>query len=295
MNVQGGNGPRIGSVRRTALCALAAAGLSAALPVQAQQPTQPPAPQSTNLGTLVVAPQKAPTPATGAKKLLIQRSSLNLNIQATPPQGPGSGAPASAKITPPVPLRIVPPRYPRAAYRANASGSVTVTFTVKRDGRTTHIRIVKAEPPRVFDAAARAAVRAWRYRPATREGKPVPMPVTRTLVFTPPEPEKIAHAAPPRRSAPGSTQDVVPSNVHPLYLVPPQYPSAAYRAQEGGKVTVQFVVTRDGRTANIRILAAIPPGVFNAAAISAVRQWRFQRVATPTQVVQTIQFNPPGN
>lgn len=261
---------------------------------RAQQPTSPPAPQSTNLGTLVVAPQSVPGPATAAKKPLnIQRSSLNLNIQPTLPPGMsqqgGAGAQSSsASLTPPRPLQMAAPRYPPAAYRQNARGTVTVTFVVTPEGKTDQIRILEAEPPRLFNAAARTAVRNWRFIPAMRNGRPVPMTVTHTLHFAPPA---TANSPPPaQRPTPG-----MPSNLHPLVIVPPRYPPGAYQRHQRGSVTVQFRVMPDGHTADIRVLAATPRGVFDTATIAAVRQWHFQPVATPTLVVQTIQFKPPND
>lgn len=279
------------------LCGCAAgAGPGTAAPALAQQPTTAPEPQSTNLGTLIVAPQNAP--GTAAKKNpQIQRSALDLNIQPGAPATRSQAGVSSATeplFMPPQPLRMVPPNYPPAAYATNARGSVTVTFTVKPDGRTTHIRILKAEPPGLFDAAARTAVRQWRFQPATRNGKPVPMTVNQTLIFTPPTQAGTPQAA-AKAAAPGVPRNIIPSNVHPVRIVPPRYPSAAYRAQQGGSVTVQFLVMPNGHTADIRVLEATPPSVFNAAAITAVSQWRFRPVTAPTQVVQTIQFNPPND
>lgn len=295
MNTLGGHGPRPRFAARAALCAVAAAAVAAGLPARAQQPTQPPAPQSTNLGTLVVAPQNAPPPVTGAaSKLQIQRSSLDLNIQSGPPAH-GSGAAHAPASTPPRPLRVVPPRYPRRAYERQVSGAVTVAFTVKPNGRTARIRIVKAEPPRVFNAAARAAVREWRFQPATRNGKPVAMEVTETLDFTPPAAARTPRPKPPQEHAGAAPHEAVASKVEPTHIVAPRYPARAYQSGQGGSVTVQFTVLPDGRTADIRVLEASPPTVFNAAAIAAVRQWRFRPLAGPKRVVQTIQFTPPDH
>ena len=70
------------------------------------------------------------------------------------------------------------PGYPRDAYRDRASGEVQVEFTVGTDGSVTSARVVRADPPRVFDREAVAAVRRWRF-------EPVPAPVTtrRTINF----------------------------------------------------------------------------------------------------------------
>jgi protein TonB len=72
------------------------------------------------------------------------------------------------------------PRYPPDALRAGTSGEVQVEFTVAVDGSVSAARVVRADPPRVFDREALNAVRRWRF-------EPVPGPVTtrRTINFSP--------------------------------------------------------------------------------------------------------------
>ena len=50
---------------------------------------------------------------------------------------------------------------------------VTVSLLVAADGSVERAKVVAAEPPGVFDAAALDAVRAWRFEPASYGGKPV--------------------------------------------------------------------------------------------------------------------------
>jgi protein TonB len=61
------------------------------------------------------------------------------------------------------------------------AGSVTMTFTVDVKGEPRDIRVVEALPPGVFDRAAIAAIRRWRYAPTIVNGTAVEVPV-RTLV-----------------------------------------------------------------------------------------------------------------
>ncbi len=82
------------------------------------------------------------------------------------------------------------------------------------------------------------------------------------------------------------------------HLVPPQYPSDDIAQSLRGSVTVGFVIGRDGHTGNIRIVSSTPPGVFDQAALQAVREWRFEPatvngVAVPTNANETLIFNPP--
>ena len=61
------------------------------------------------------------------------------------------------------------PRYPQAAQRAGATGSVQVEFTVASDGSVTGVRVVGSEAPRQFqrefEREATAAVKRWQFQP----------------------------------------------------------------------------------------------------------------------------------
>lgn len=72
------------------------------------------------------------------------------------------------------------PRYPPDALRAGTSGEVQVEFTVGTDGSVTAARVVRANPPRVFDREAVNAVRKWRFQPVA-----APVTTRRTIGFNP--------------------------------------------------------------------------------------------------------------
>jgi protein TonB len=50
---------------------------------------------------------------------------------------------------------------------------VEVEFTVRTDGSTGDIVVTNSSPRHTFDNAASVAVAQWRYKPVTRDGKPV--------------------------------------------------------------------------------------------------------------------------
>ncbi|WP_341867482.1 energy transducer TonB [Luteimonas yindakuii] len=72
------------------------------------------------------------------------------------------------------------PRYPSEALRSGQSGEVLVEFTVAADGSVSNARVVRADPPRVFDREALTAVRRWRFEPMD-----APITTRRTIGFTP--------------------------------------------------------------------------------------------------------------
>ena len=63
--------------------------------------------------------------------------------------------------------------YPVEAKDKKVEGYVRVAYDVSTDGSVTNVRVVDSDPPGVFDEAAIAAVRGWRFHPAISDGKPV--------------------------------------------------------------------------------------------------------------------------
>ena len=81
---------------------------------------------------------------------------------AATPSAPAASSGASGE------LRAVSqpaPRYPAEAARRQQSGNVQVEITVGTDGSVTSARVVSADPPRVFDREALAAVKRWKFAP----------------------------------------------------------------------------------------------------------------------------------
>ena len=84
---------------------------------------------------------------------------------AAPPPAPSRPA-ASSELRP---IAQPGPRYPQAAQRAGATGSVQVEFTVASDGSVGNVRVVGSDAPRQyqreFEREATAAVKRWRFQP----------------------------------------------------------------------------------------------------------------------------------
>lgn len=66
------------------------------------------------------------------------------------------------------------------------------------------------------------------------------------------------------------------SGIVPIFRVQPDYPQSALRRGIEGYVDLLFDVTASGKTENIRILDADPPGVFERAAIKALQKWKYK-------------------
>ena len=92
---------------------------------------------------------------------------------ATPARAPASSSGLRAVSTP-------APRYPAEAARRQVSGEVQVEITVGTDGSVTSARVVDANPPRLFDREALAAVKRWKFEPLD-----APVTTRRTINFKP--------------------------------------------------------------------------------------------------------------
>jgi len=65
------------------------------------------------------------------------------------------------------------PVYPAAAKADHVEGVVVIRYGVSQDGRVINAKVESAQPEGVFEDAALAAVRSWRYNPALKNGQPV--------------------------------------------------------------------------------------------------------------------------
>lgn len=69
-----------------------------------------------------------------------------------------------------IPLVKVAPRCPPEAALAGTNGEVLLNLLVNASGRVEKIRLLRANPPRVFNREATKAVRRWQFKPKTIDG-----------------------------------------------------------------------------------------------------------------------------
>jgi len=78
-----------------------------------------------------------------------------------------------------------------------------------------------------------------------------------------------------------------------LIEVSPAYPAEALDAGVEGYVDVRFEVDLNGRVASPEVVASEPAGVFDQAALDAIRRWRYTiPTDEPQTVTERIAFNP---
>lgn len=94
-------------------------------------------------------------------------------------------APAPA-ATDPLAVDTPPPDYPLEFACARAGGEVVLVLELDDKGVPADVRLERSSRRPALDAAAIAAVRTWRFQPATNRGVPVPTKIRVPVKFTPP-------------------------------------------------------------------------------------------------------------
>jgi protein TonB len=98
---------------------------------------------------------------------------------------PGAEEPmrVGGEVKEPIEVSRVKPQYPEAARKARMQGVVILEAIITKDGSVSDVRILRGINP-LLDNAAMRAVQQWRYKPATFNGRPVPVYLTVTVTFT---------------------------------------------------------------------------------------------------------------
>lgn len=142
---------------------------------QRKLPKKPPPPKKAPpVPKTQVAEQndKAPAP----EQLNLEMPNMDLGLAGG--SGPylargGGGYSGNAEETP---LVRIEPTYPIKARMKGIEGFVKVSFNISKTGSPINVEIEEASPPRVFDREVRKAVLRWRYKPRTKDGKPIDSP-----------------------------------------------------------------------------------------------------------------------
>jgi TonB family protein len=92
------------------------------------------------------------------------------------------------KLSAPVPMRKVDPKYPQSAIKQRIDGEVILYAIIRKDGHVDSIQLVRGLDP-LLDQNAMEALARWEFRPANREGQPVDLEAVIHIPFhfNPPE------------------------------------------------------------------------------------------------------------
>jgi periplasmic protein TonB len=166
---------------------------------------------------------------------------------------------ARAQSVPPKMLTAPEPSYPVALTDTGLVGDAEVDLTVKTDGSVGNVELAVATK-REFGKALLAAVKSWRFAPATRDGVPVEMQVTIPFVFTPPN-EQVVNAVMKRKvfvklPTPAISQKDYGEKLKVKTDFRPIFPRSLASMHDEVTVEVNFVVAPDGTTLNPTIVGS---------------------------------------
>lgn len=149
-------------------------------PKPVPKPTAPPkpsprrAPPSTMAPAVESAPV-APTPAAPSEPAVARPAA---------PQVPSAMEQAPIAIDLNAAYRLNPaPNYPPLALRRRWEGTTRLRVELDPEGHPIRVALADSSGHAILDDAALDAVRRWRFRPATRAGRPVPATVEVPIVF----------------------------------------------------------------------------------------------------------------
>jgi len=159
------------AARRSALQPTAAPLVLTSPPAAAT--SAPPPPAATVAATVATAPpagQPANDPAA--------------TVAPGPPVREGDLVPLGRDVVPPVPIYSPKPAYPPWAERQRVTGLAVLELLVDENGAVQEVKVLRGIKPDLgLDAAAVAAVRTWRYKPATHGGVRVKVRTTVAIAF----------------------------------------------------------------------------------------------------------------
>lgn len=155
-------------------------------PVQSKAPPKVLQKTYTEAAPAVTASSKpvyTPVPVFGTQnakpsKSLISSTATKPAAKPAPVAKTGGGENSGVKV-----IQRIPPRYPARALSRHMEGHVTVQFTVSASGSVESPSVVSASPSGVFEEAALANIRQWRFKPKMVNGKPVSQRAVQTINF----------------------------------------------------------------------------------------------------------------
>jgi len=102
--------------------------------------------------------------------------------EGPPPAEPEGPIRVGGDVQPPVKLSAPSPQYTEIARKARIQGVVIVEAIIDKQGNVTNVKILKGLPMGL-DTAAADAVKKWKFKPATLNGKPVAVIYNLTVNF----------------------------------------------------------------------------------------------------------------
>ena len=142
-------------------------------PIQ-EKVIQPPAAPNLSIETQLSPEVNLPTVASNGKQFNFAKDLSFPDIDG----GGGYGIDSQGTVT-----AAIAPIYPHDALVNTAQGWVKVQISVNEFGTVNEVTVLDAKPARIFNFAAKKAVKKWKFHPKTVDGKAQPFTATQTIEF----------------------------------------------------------------------------------------------------------------
>ena len=218
-----------------------------------------------------------------------QSASSSETATAGSAQSAPNVGPLTKDMTEPVPIYKPEPPYVEGARAQGVEGTITMMIVIGKDGSVHDVQLKKGIDS-WLDESAVQTVRTWKFKPATLDGRPVPVRVLVEISFSLFGRGNAVYV--PSRDVKHRFDDlkgVVPPKL--IYSPDPEYTDKARRAKLEGTVTLIVDVDEKGRVCNVKEAGPKLGMGLDKKALKAVRKWKFQpatREGKPVGVSGTL-------
>lgn len=110
--------------------------------------------------------------------------STDIDFEIDLPENPPGPLRVGGDVKAPIKVKALPPVYPELARKARIQGIVIVEAVIDREGNVVKAKVLRSPGAHFgFDQAAINAVKQWKFKPGTQNGKAVDVIFTLTVIF----------------------------------------------------------------------------------------------------------------
>jgi TonB family protein len=180
--------------------------------------------------------------------------------------------------TAPEAIKQVQPKYPDAARKDSAEGTVWLKVWIDEQGTAAKVNVQKSDA-KIFDQSAIAAAKQWTFKPALKDGKPVAVWVTIPFRFKLMDSDKAQSPPAPMmmksKRYPPAEDVKCDKEPESISQVMPHYPDQAFQSGLEGTVWTKMWIDESGHVVEVIVSKSENP-IFNEAAMEAGMQWVFK-------------------
>ncbi|MDR2674162.1 MAG: TonB family protein [Opitutaceae bacterium] len=172
------------------------------------------------------------------------------------------------------------PVYPRAMRKSGLIGDVEISFVVDKKGDVVNPVVLRSNNPG-FEEAALKSVLKWKFKPGTRDGRPVHTKMQVPIRFDLEGGGRdLYEIEPPSKKQTGKMPEGLRYDTPPATrgVIHPVYPYALYAGKARGSATLLMIIDPEGRVIMVEVLEATHPE-FGESGKAAVEHFEFKPAA----------------